>query len=447
MVRALENETVVERNLSMSHLTLILISSLLIGFGLSGDDVFLNIAVSGPLIIIGLSGIPLLFAIESRHSISQKIDNTLSDAPGMSMNIKQNNLFIQILFFSSSLILILLSIHSLSERNYTLFSFTLFPSCCILGVVVGRSFGKNIGETSKSDTWNNLDDSAKYEEFLDFKKWLSGDLRENLSSLQSRKIEEQKLNFSKETMKITSDTILMQKLMTELKKTINEPGNAVNNVTEKLFVNIYKNSYNNWLDDVMKFNDMKKDVHVRESIQALLLLPSLFELIHMLSRKGGARDAFVLNQLLTCAGVFASRLQVLDMVIQGSDNVSNDAIFVEDIDESIQLFVNFVSIKACQFEKYDFSPWWLLNFRSLLVSMKGTYKDELSQRIAARLNLVNSYQEDWCFSLSEYFSGNVDMDSSLSTSAELISQIKEERSGIFEFELARLTWHSYESSR
>ena len=282
---------------------------------------------------------------------------------------------------------------------------------------------------------------------MDFKKWLSGDLRENLSSLQSRKIEEQKLNFSKETMKITSDTILMQKLMTELKKTINEPGNAVNNVTEKLFVNIYKNSCNNWLDDVMKFNDMKKDVHVRESIQALLLLPSLFELIHMLSRKGGARDAFVLNQLLTCAGVFASRLQVLDMVIQGSDNVSNDAIFVEDIDESIQLFVNFVSIKACQFEKYDFSPWWLLNFRSLLVSMKGSHKDELSQRIAARLNLVNSYQEDWCFSLSEYFSGNVDMDSSLSTSAELISQIKEERSGIFEFELARLTWHSYESSR
>ena len=286
MVRALENETIVERNLSMSHLTLILISSLLIGFGLSGDDVFLNIAVSGPLIIIGLSGIPLLFAIESRHSISQKIDNTLSDAPGMGMNIKQNNLFIQILFFSSSLILILLSINSLSERNYTLFSFTLFPSCCILGVVVGRSFGKNIGETSKSDTWNNLDDSAKYEEFLNFKKWLSGDLRENLSSLQSRKIEEQKLNFSKETMKITSDTILMQKLMTELKKTINEPGNAVNNITEKLFVNIYKNSYNNWLDDVMKFNDKKKDVHVRESIQALLLLPSLFELIHMLSRKG-----------------------------------------------------------------------------------------------------------------------------------------------------------------
>ena len=445
MVRTLENDTIVERNLSMSHLVLTLISSLLIGFGLSGNDVFLNIAVSGPLIIIGLSGIPLLFAIESRHTISHKIDNTLSEAPGL--GFLQDNMFIQLLFFFSCVILLLLSILFLSERDYFVFSLALFLSCCILGVVVGRSFGKNIGETSKSDTWNNLDDSAKYEEFLDFKKWLSGDLRENLSSLQSRKIEEQKLNFFKETLKITSDTILMQKLMTELKMTIKEPGKIVNNITEKLFVNIYKNSYNNWLDDVMKFNDKKKDIHVRESIQALLLLPSLFELIHMLSRKGGARDGFVLNQLLTCAGVFASRLQVLDMVIQGSDNVSNDAIFVEDIDESIQLFVNFVSIKACQFEKYDFSPWWLLNFRSLLLSMKGSHKDELSQRVAARLNLVNSYQEDWCFSLSEYFSGNVDMERSLSTSAELISQIKEERSGIFEFELVRLTWQSYESSR
>ena len=65
MVRTLDNETIVERNLSISHLILVLISSLLIGFGLSGDDIFLNIAVSGPLIIIGLSGIPLLFAIES----------------------------------------------------------------------------------------------------------------------------------------------------------------------------------------------------------------------------------------------------------------------------------------------------------------------------------------------------------------------------------------------
>ena len=239
----------------MSHLILVLTSSLLIGFGLSGNDIFLNIAVSGPLIIIGLSGIPLLLAIESRHMISEKIDNTLSEIPGLNTKGSPNQVFIQLLFFFSCLILLLLSTLFLSERDYIMFSITLFMGCCIFGVVVGRSFGKNIGENSKPDTFSNLDESAKQEEYLHFKKWLSGDLRENLSSIQSRKMEEQKLYFLKETQKITSDYVRIHELMNELKIAINEPGKVVNNITEKIFVDIYGNFHNNWLEGLLKFNE------------------------------------------------------------------------------------------------------------------------------------------------------------------------------------------------
>ena len=69
--------------------------------GLIGEDILLNIAVSGPLIVIGISGLVLLFTIESRHNFSQKIDIKLGNLRDSKLQRKQ--IAIQLRFFFSAL--------------------------------------------------------------------------------------------------------------------------------------------------------------------------------------------------------------------------------------------------------------------------------------------------------------------------------------------------------
>jgi hypothetical protein len=436
------------RQVSFSHLTLITISVVLILLGILGEDILLNIAVSGPLILTGIGGLILLLTVESRHGFSQKIDIKIGNLQGLETSKKANSQSIELTLFCISLLLILLATSSLSTRNYSTFVLSLFLAFSVIGILGGRHIGSSVGISSSVDNWGDLNTSAKYDEFLELRQWLRGDLRENLSLIQVRKMEQQKILFLDEMKKIFSNSERTEKLINSLHQICDRSGNIQEELSEHLFISVLRKSYNNWLLDVVEFTKSDKDFGVRNSLKSLLVLPSIIEFLSFLSRPNGVRNSIIFNQLLSCSARFAIQLDSLDLIQAGSDRVSSDAsILFRTPDDSILNFINFISIKSSFHQEYDFSPWWLLNVRSLLAVKDISVLFEEIQSLSLFENFVIDNMEEWSYSLSELFGGKFPLDETSSQSAKVIMQISKRGSGVFESDLIRLTWQAYQKLR
>jgi len=425
-------------------MSLISISVIMIMLGLMGEDIFLNIAVSGPLIIMGIGAFFLLFTIESRHGFSQKIDIRIGNLKGLETSNKSNGKFIETGIFFLSVLMFLTSIYSLSVRNYTLFVISLFFGSSLLGIITGRYLGSTIGVSETDNTWDNLNKTAKHGEYLQMKSWLKGELKENLSLIQKQKIEQQKEIFLDEIKSKLSNFESSKDLISKLNDSLKEESG---DIAEKLFINVLKKSYNNWLSDINDFTKDNKDSFVRKSLVALLLLPSIYELLSYLSKPNSGENSKLFDYLLACSGRFAIQLDSVDLIIGGSENASSDASILYNLtDKSLQKFINFISIKSIHSSDYDFAPWWLLNIRSMIMTMNETQLSENISSLSVYSSYVKDNIEDWCFTLSEVFGGKFPLDKS-SDSSKVIMQIYNRNSGVFEYDLIRLTWQAYQSLR
>jgi len=265
------------------------------------------------------------------------------------------------------------------------------------------------------------------------KDWLRGDLRENLSIIQVRKIEQQKVLFLDELKSIFSDSARIEKLINSLQQIIERSENIQEELSEHFFISVLRKSYNSWLLDIVEFTKGDKDFVVRNSLKSLLLLPSIIELLSFLSRPNGVRNSNLFNQLLSCSARFAIQLDSLDLIQAGSDSVSSDAsILFRSTDDSISNFINFISIKSSFHQNYDFSPWWLLNVRSLLAIKDISVLDEKIHSLSNFETFVIENIEEWSYALSELFGGKFPLDESSSQSCKTVMQISKRDSGVFE---------------
>ena len=439
-----EESTKINSQVSIPHLSLATLSIVMIILGLIGEDVLLNIAVSGPLIVIGISGLVLLFTIESRHNFSQKIDIKLGNLRGFETSKEANSNSIEILLFCTSLLLILLSISSLTTRNYTSFVISLFAGSSLLGIIGGRHLGSSVGISESSDSYGELNLQAKRDEYSVLKSWLKGEVRENLSVIQVKKIEQQKSLFINQIKQILSNFKETENLINSLQEMNVSSDNIEEKLTEKLFISVLRKSYNDWLDDIVKFAKQDRDIFVRNSVKSLLLLPVLYEILSSLSRPNGVRDSVLFNNLLSCSGRFAIQLGSLDLIQGGSENASSDvSIILRSPNDLFVKFMYFISIKSSMNSDYDFSPWWLLNLRSMLSIIDPSSLDEDIQSLNVYKRYVIENIEDWCYSLSEYFGGKFPLDETLLDTNKVIMQISKRGSGAFENDLIRLTWKAY----
>ena len=118
-------------------------------------------------------------------------------------------------------------------------------------------------------------------------------------------------------------------------------------LTEKLFISVLRKSYNDWLEDIVKFAKQDRDIFVRNSVKSLLLLPVLYEILSSLSRPNGVRDSVLFNNLLSCSGRFAIQLGSLDLIQGGSENASSDvSIILRFSNDLFVKFMYFISIKS-----------------------------------------------------------------------------------------------------
>ena len=439
-----EKSTKINSQVSIPHLSLASLSIIMVILGLIGEDILLNIAVSGPLIIIGISGLVLFFTIESRHGFSQKIDIKLGNLRGFETSKQANSKSIEILLFCTSLLLILLSISSLTTRNYTSFVISLFAGSSLLGIIGGRHLGSSVGISKVSDNWGELNLQAKRDEYSGLKSWLKGELRENLSIIQVKKIEQQKSLFLNHIKKILSNFKETEIVINSLQETNVSSDDIEEELSEKLFINVLRTTYNDWLVDIVNFTKQDRDIFVRNSVKSLLLLPVLYEILSSLSKPNGVRDSVLFNNLLSCTGRFAIQLDSLDLIQGGSENASSDvSIILRSPNDWVVKFMYFISIKSSINSDYDFSPWWLLNLRSMLSVIDPSSLDEEIQSLNVYKRDVVEGIEDWCYSLSEFFGGKFPLDENLLDTNKVIMQISKRGSGVFEHDLIRLTWKAY----
>ena len=431
------------RKMSFAHLALMLLGVFTIISGISGHGILFNIAVSGPLMWFSLGIFIIFFVIESRHGISQSIDSKLTKIRGLETSNKEISLKLELVMIFGSLILTLGSIYFLSIRLYSSFVMCLSFSSVLLATMIGRKFGSSVGESERSDSWEYLDKNSKMKEYKQLKDWLKGDLNETLSIAQEDKIKLQKNIF---LMKIKSGLVNYEKS----KKTIEDLSNAKDEVelVEILFSDIMKKSYSEWLIGAIEYSTKRKEYAVKNAIEALLLLPSVIELMAYISAPRSSGDAKLFNRLLTVSAQFAKRLHSFDLLLDGGLSIPNSTEGTnKQIDINIQEFIKFMSLKASMNGEYEFSPWWLINIRSIMEAIPDldSWNDEKSAPTMLSIFIppITKEMGDWCALLSEFFNGTEYVDESHELS-KVISHLFDLQTGDYITDILKLTWYSYQ---
>ena len=434
-------------NLSFTHLILVLVSVLAIISGILGHGIIFKIAVSGPLIISSLGVFLLIFTVEARHGLSQVIDSKITSVRGLETSFKEVRWKLELSYVLAGTLFFLISIVFLSNRIYSGFVLFLMLSSSMFAVTLGRHFGSSINTSDTMNSWDEFSQTDKNNEYQQLKQWLNGDANEKLSSIQEKNIERQKDIFLEHLKSELSNKSRLKLLLTSLEK--------ADDLVEMLFTVTLKELYNEWLVDILSIQSKTGHYMVRNSLISLLLFPTINHLLsHMCEPKRG-ENSELLNKLLTETGKFAIQLNSLDILVDGGRSISGSVgVRNSSIDNELQRFIKFIALKSSMYPNYEFSPWWLLNIRTRLLSLNDLSEwadKELVTRLSPYSQQLKKHIEDWCFLLSEYFEGGqatgLSFDKTQLESTQWVSKsiekIIEQQSGSLDLDLLKLTWSAF----
>ena len=425
-------------NLSLVHLTLVLIGTLAIISGLSNEGIFFQIAVSGPILILCIGLLLVIFTVESRHHPSQKIDSLVNSSTNQ--DIQQTHLLISAMLFLSSVLLMMFSTIALSNQFYSSFSISALFSLCLLGLLFGRIFGSNVGDTSTEGNWPQLSEIDKGAEYAALWRWLKFDWNNEVSNLQQQKIEQQKHKFVQQMKSILADEQEFTALITALEGAYQTEPSDIESI---LFEQTMRKAYTPWLSGAQNSAIRQKDFDVMNTLTALLLLPTVIELLSHLG-KGGNGSAELFNRLLNLVGKYTNRLNCNDLLDLESNVSAISAIDDSELDIELQEFIRLVALYASQNPHYDFSPWWLINLRSRMrVEMASALWGEVGSDVRKNTlvkDIENDYI-DWCYQLSQFDSMlDLSMSGFSPKFSSIISKANNSESIVSISSIVQLTW-------
>ena len=423
---------------SLSHLVPVLVGVFAIVSGLSNQDLLFQIAVSGPILILCLGLLLVTFTVESRHHPSKKFDSMLNSSTNQ--DIQQTHTLISAMFILSSLLLLLFSTICLSNQYYSLFALSSSSSLCLIGLFFGRIFGANVGETSAEIKWSELPEIDKVAEYAALWRWLKFDWNSEVSNLQQQKIDQQKHFFVQKMKSILADEKEFLALIDTLE---GQSQTKLSDIEEILFEQTMREAYTAWLSGAQTSAIRQKDFDVMNTLTALLLLPTIIELLSHLG-KGGSGSAKLFNRLLDLIGKYTNRLNCNDMLDLESNVSSISAISDPELDSELQEFIRLVALYASQKPEYDFSPWWLINLRSRMrVEMVSALWDEVGSDVRKK-PLVNDIENDfveWCYELSQFDSISEISPSGFSSKfSKIVAKANNSESNISIGSVVQLTW-------
>ena len=145
----------VEKEFSIIHIILCIISLIAISSGLMGEDLFFHTATYGPIMLIGLGVLVLSLSIETNHQFSNWLDSTISRYIKVKeVETKFFNFLITLLLLFVSSLFFLLCIYWISKKYPQNFSITVFFFSLSVGISIARIFTSLRGNqySSYSDT-------------------------------------------------------------------------------------------------------------------------------------------------------------------------------------------------------------------------------------------------------------------------------------------------------
>ena len=151
----------VEKEYSIIHVILCLISLVAISSGLIGEDIFFDTATYGPIMLIGLGVLVLSLSIETNHLFSKRLDSTIFKIIKVKeVETKWFNFLITLLLLFVGCLLFLLCIYSISKKDPENFSINVFFFSLSVGISIARIFtslrGNQYSSYSVTRTSNQL---------------------------------------------------------------------------------------------------------------------------------------------------------------------------------------------------------------------------------------------------------------------------------------------------
>ena len=422
-------------NFSLPHISLAILGMFSIIVGLLNEDLVLNVAIFGPLMIYGLGAFVLMMLIESRQGTSRKLDSyVFSKIGAKSSQYKETRYILSTIILMLACILLFSSIIFISDFNANGFAITLLFSLSLFGISIGRWIGSSIGANSAEPTWSELEPEARLSEYAALRKWLKIDWNSNLSRQTEKKIDEQKLMFLFRMKAILNDQSNARAMCKSLEE--------VEDI-ESLLIETMRSEFTDWYADSTVL--FRNETGLRKTLNSLLLLPALIELTSFVG-KGGSGSPLLFNRLLSLIGKYATRLDCDDILDSEINLSAISGIQDDNMSDELQQFIKFVALSASQHPNHQFTPWWVLNLRSRMqVAMKTIqWQDVEKSSVAPLASTVADGFNQWCYLLSELDSIENFTSSEFSSSfSEVLQKVDAARTGFPILDILKVTWLAY----
>lgn len=402
------------KNLSLVHLILNSVAIILICAGLTGNDIFLNTANYGPLMIIGLGLFIQTCSLEVHHLISKGIDSWIFSR--IDVTEKETRWFSNVLITSIIVLfatfLASLSLYSVSEKNTTVFAMLLLGVSVSLGIAVGRVINSNKGgEYSNESSHRNAE---KKQQHNDLTKFLTDE--GNFSKMHKDRLDEQTQLISKEMMRLITDDYNQFFVSLNEVFSVNNEGSSPSNQSrhsQQIMHQILSKYFSNtailqaWARYSLKLYHVNNNPESNKcySILASYIMFNPLKILtkHMYSVNPmyDSKNYILADRILRLLGDVASEIDNENLFSSGSNSHRITIDHNSEVHlEYIQTFLHDIgnrSIKCQIGNRVSWSPWWLLNIRTRFFILYNQHDSDVwAKKNMEVKKYSNIIHEIWC---------------------------------------------------
>lgn len=178
--------------------------------GILKEDMFLRIAIFGPILIAGAGIFLLMLTIDIRHGLSSALQSTISSFVPR-MTYKERSRLLSFLLLFTGLNFAWISTIFLPKNAPSFFGIFLFCSAAVLPLFIGKTISKSSHLFS-----TDFIRSESVEEFQKVTNILLSDTREGLNSRQKSMIQEQKKRFRDHVFDLSNNDMVWKNTLERL---------------------------------------------------------------------------------------------------------------------------------------------------------------------------------------------------------------------------------------
>ena len=326
--------------------------------GMLKEDIFLRIAIFGPILIGGAGVFLLMLTIDIRHGLSSALQSaTASLVPRLTD--KERSRLLSFLLLFCGLNFAWISTIFLPRNAPYLFGIFLFCSATVLPLFIGKTISKSSHLFS-----TDFIKSESVEEFQKVTNILLSDTQEGLNSRQSSMILEQKKRFRDHVFDLSSNEMVWKTTLERLELSTGSPRRLRNDIL-KLFSKEGQEYYSYVIENSMGLKETELSI-----IEAEFLMDSISDILILIAREKGVSNAlkWQLGELLSqyMSTYHSTKNTLLAMpLIQTSKTIEKKI-----RDQTNQLYSRLL-IEYADSDERNWDPWFVCTLQGRLMELNG----------------------------------------------------------------------------